>query len=430
MAEKSDKLVLLITCSGQFMVVLDVSVVNVALPSIRASLGFTPSSLQWVVNAYALTFAGFLLLADLYGRKRVFLVGLVVFSLASLAGGLAATSGMLVVARAAQGLGAAVLAPATLTILTTTFTDPDGRARALSVWTAVGAAGGAAGGLVGGVLTQYLSWRSILLINVPVGAAALALAMPCLTESQGLPGKRRLDVPGAVLVTAGVATVVYGIVNAAAWPYLVGGTGLLVIFVLVEARFAPAPLMPLHLFSGRGISVGTTAMMLVGAAFITMWYFLSLYMQNVLHYSAIQTGAAFLPHTFAIIVGSRSAPWLLRRLGSRPLILLGALIAVAGFIWQGTTSAGPYLSTVFGPAIFLCTGLGLLMTPIAAAVTASAGPEDAGLASGLLNAARQIGGSFGLAVLATAAFQSAFLVSAGILGVLMILTLGLEAAPR
>ncbi|HVW43207.1 MAG TPA: MFS transporter [Amycolatopsis sp.] len=420
MARKSDSLVLFLTCAGQFMVILDVSIVNVALPSIRASLGFSASGLQWVVNAYALAFGGFLLLggriADLYGRKRIFLLGLTVFSVASLVGGLASTPGLLIAARALQGLGAAVLAPATLTIVTTTFTDPDDRARALSVWAAVGAAGGAAGSLVGGVLTEYLSWRSILLVNVPIGAAAIVLAAPVLTESRDLSERRRLDVPGAALVTVGGTLLVYGIGHP--WPWLAAGAALLGVFVFVEAR-STAPLMPLRLFRARGISAGTLSTLLMGAAFITMWYFLSLYMQNELHYSALETGAAFLPHTVAIIAGSRSAPWLMRRVGIRTLIL------AAGFVWQGLTSAGGYLATIFGPAILMCGGLGLLMTPITATVTSSAGRDDAGLASGLLNATRQVGGAIGLAALAAALPQSAFLASAGILAALMLVAMWL-----
>ncbi|NKQ52160.1 MFS transporter [Amycolatopsis sp. K13G38] len=426
MSRKPGNLVLFLTCAGQFMVILDVSVVNVALPSIRASLGFSAPGLQWVVNAYALAFGGFLLLggriADLYGRKRIFLLGLGVFSAASLAGGLAGTAGLLIAARAVQGLGAAVLAPATLTIVSTTFTDPDDRARALSIWTAVGAAGGAAGALVGGVLTQYLSWRSILLVNVPIGAVAIALAAPVLTESRPIAERRRLDVPGAVLVTVGGTALVYGIEHP--WPWLVIGLALLALFLVVEAR-SPAPLMPLRLFRVRGISAGTFAMLLMGAAFITMWYFLSLYMQNTLHYNALETGAGFLPHTLAIIVGSRSAPWLRRRLGTRTLVVAGAVIGAAGFVWQGLTPPGGYLATVFGPAILMCGGLGLLMTPVTATVTSSAASDDAGLASGLLNAARQVGGAVGLAALAAAAPQSAFLASAAVLGALVVVAFAL-----
>ena len=261
--------VLVAACAGQFLVVLDVSVVNVALPSIRADLALSGSGLQWVVNAYALTFAGFLLLggraADLFGRKRVFLVGLGLFTLASLGGGLAQHPWQLVTARAVQGLGAAVLSPATLTILTTSFPQGAARTRAIGTWTAVGAGGGAAGGLFGGVLTDYLSWRWVLLVNVPVGALVLVLAALRLAESRSAGGRRRLDVPGALLVTAGVAALAYGIVRSGQYGFtsrqalepLAAGVVLLAVFVLVETRTA-VPLMPLALLRVRSVSAGVT----------------------------------------------------------------------------------------------------------------------------------------------------------------------------
>ncbi|MFL6071950.1 MAG: MFS transporter [Mycobacteriales bacterium] len=409
---------LTIACAGQFMVVLDVSVVNVALPSIRRGLHFDPAGLQWVVNAYALTFAGFLLLggrlADLYGRKRVFLTGLALFAAASLGGGLASTAGMLVAARAVQGVGAAVLAPATLTILTTVFTEPAARARALGTWTAMGAAGGATGGLIGGTLTEYLSWRWILLINVPVGAVAIALAAVFLTERvrSSDDGPARLDVPGALLATIGLAGLTYGIVQtqvrgwgaAGTLVPLAGGAAVLAAFVATEARMARAPLMPPRLFRSRAVSAGNLVMLLLGAAFITMWYFLSLYLQNVKHYGALRTGFAFTPHTVMIVAGARLAPRLLPRFGARPMIIAGAVAAAAGFAWQSRIGPHtPYLPGVFGPALLMCGGLGLMMTPVATTVTSGARPGDAGVVSGLMNAARQVGGSLGLAVLATLA---------------------------
>lgn len=446
--------VVAIACAGQFMVVLDVSVVNVALPSIRANLGFDPVGLQWVVNAYALTFAGFLLLggriADLYGRKRIFLLGLALFSVSSLVGGLASTPDMLIAARAVQGLGAAVLAPATLTILTTTFSDSAQRARALGTWTAVGAAGGATGGLIGGVLTSYLSWRWILLINVPIGVVVVLLAVGFLTESHGEQG-RRLDLPGAVLATVGFAAIAYAIVRTQTLGWssaqtlvpLVAGILALAAFVAVEAWIAAAPLMPLRLFRSRAVSVGNVVMLLVGASFITMWYFLSLYMQNVLHYSAIQAGAGFVPHTLTIIASSRLAPLLLPRFGARAVVVVSAVIGATGFFWQSQiTPTSDYVSGLLGPGILMCAGVGLLMTPVATTVTSGAGQADAGLMSGLLNAARQIGGALGLAVLATiagkgaqtevaisAGYSRAFLTSAAILVVIVAVALALPAKP-
>jgi EmrB/QacA subfamily drug resistance transporter len=412
-------IVLAVACAGQFMVVLDVSVVNVALPAVRADLGFDAVGLQWVVTSYALTFGGFLLLggrfADLYGRKRIFLAGLAVFSASSLAGGLAVTPGMLIAARVVQGLGAACLAPATLTILTTTFAEPAVRTRAMAAWAATGAAGGAIGGLFGGVLTEYLSWRWILLINVPIGAVVMALAIHHIAESRA-PGGRRLDVPGAVLVTGGLSAIIYGVVHAQTRGWgdpqtlgsLAGGLVALAVFIGTEAWLAKAPLMPLRLFRSRGISVGITMILLLGASFTPMWYFLSLYMQNVLHYSAVEAGLGFVPHTLGIIAGAQLAPRILHRLGSRPVIAAGAVSAAIGFAWQSQlTPAGDYISGLLGPAILMSGGSGLLFTSIISTVTSGADRSDAGLASGLLSATRQIGGSLGLAVLATLAGRSA-----------------------
>lgn len=409
--------VLVLACAAQFMVVLDISVVNVALPSVKRALGFDETGLQWVVNAYALTFAGFLLLggrlADLFGRKRLFVLGLALFSGASLAGGLANSPSLLIVARAVQGLGAAVLAPATLTVLTTTFAEGAARTRALATWTAVGIAGGTAGNLVGGVLTEYLSWRSILLINVPIGAVAILLAARFLTGDRGRGPRRRLDIAGAVLATAGLASLTYGIaeVHTHGWDATVtiaamaAGVVAVVLFVVVEARFARAPLIPLRLFRSRALSAGNVAMLLAGACLNPMWYFLTLYMQKALHYSPLRTGLGFLPHTVvAIVVGVRVTPWLMRHVEGRTLIVAGALIAAAGFWWQSQITADSgYLAGILGPAIVFSIGSGLLNTPITTTVTSGVAAADAGAASGLMNTAKQFGGALGLAVLVTIA---------------------------
>jgi EmrB/QacA subfamily drug resistance transporter len=407
-------LVLAIACVGQFMVVLDVSVINVALPAVRHALGFSPTGLQWVVNAYALTFGGFLLLggrlADIFGRKRIFITGLGMFAAASLAGGLAGSAGVLTAARAVQGLGAAVLAPATLTLVTTVFPGGPARAKALGTWSAVGAGGGAAGGLIGGALTSYLSWRWTLLINVPIGVAAIVAAIVIIPESRRAL-TRRLDLLGAVLVTGGLAALIYAIVNTAshgwssAWtlvPLGVAAVGLAA-FVAVESRTA-APLMPLRLFTHRSVWAGTAVMLMVGLAFFSMWYFLSLYAQGIWHYSAIRTGFAFLPHTIAIIVFARLAPSLISRLGARTLILWGAALSVAGFAVQSRiTPHSDYLTGMLVPGILMCAGAGLMMTALATTITTGVSHDEAGLVSGVINAARQIGGSIGLAVLATVA---------------------------
>ncbi|MFR0352292.1 MFS transporter [Streptomyces sediminimaris] len=407
-------LVVALACAGQFLVVLDVSVVNVALPSMRTDLGLSAQGLQWVVNAYAIAFAGFMLLGgragDLYGRKRMFLVGLALFTLASLGGGLAQEGGQLLVARAVQGLGAAVLAPSTLTILTSAVPEGAARARAIATWTAVGAGGGAAGGLVGGALVDGLSWRWVLLINVPIGAVVLAGSTRWLAESRNR-GGRRLDLPGAVLVTAGLATLAYGIsqTGAEGWTAaatllpLAAGVALTALFLLVEARTA-APLMPLGLLRVRSVSSANAAMFLSGSAMFCMWYFMTLYAQNVLGYSPLQAGLALVPSSLAVLLGSKSAPRFMPLLGARNVAVLGAVVAAAGFGWQSAmTPRGAYLTEIMFPGILMMLGAGLMATPLAALATSGAAPGEAGLVSGLINTSRTMGGSLGLAVLSTIA---------------------------
>jgi EmrB/QacA subfamily drug resistance transporter len=409
--------VLVLACAAQFMVVLDVSVVNVALPAIRGSLGFTGATQQWVVTAYALVFAGFLLLggrlADLWGAPRVFAGGLALFTAASLAGGCAPTPGVLVAARAAQGLGAAVLAPATLTLLTTAFPEGPERSRALAAWTAVAVGGGAAGNLVGGVLTEYLSWRWTLLVNVPVGAPALLAALTLPLAGGGRGGGARLDVPGAAAVTVGVAALTLGLTriaergaaDAAAVGALAGGAAALALFAVVEARVAPVPLVPPRLLRVRALAVGNTVMLLTGACLVPMWYFLSLYLQDVLGYGPLRTGAAFLPHTLTTMaVAARVAPPLLDRFGARALVAAGAAVAALGFLWQSRTVPDDgYLAGVLAPGVVLAAGSGLLTAPLTAAATSGVRPGDAGAASGLLNTTKQVGGVLGLAALVVVA---------------------------
>ncbi|MDI5937013.1 MULTISPECIES: MFS transporter [unclassified Micromonospora] len=411
------KIALAVACAAQFMVVLDISVVNVALPSIRDALGFDETSQQWVVNAYALTFAGFLLLggrlADWCGRRRIFLAGLVLFAGASLIGGLADSATLLVAARAVQGLGAAVLAPATLTILTATFPEGQVRTRALATWTAVGVAGGTAGNLAGGVLTEYLSWRSTLLINVPIGAVVAVLTVRHVVADRAGAVGPRLDVAGAVLATAGLGGLAFGIAEAAdeewsspsAVAGLVIGAVLLAVFVAIEERWAVSPLIPLRLLTIRSVSVGNLAMLLAGACLNPMWFFLTLSMQNVLAYSPVQTGLAFLPHTVVtVVVGAFATPWLMRHVDGRILIAVGSLLAAAGFWWQSQlTMQSTYLAGILGPAVVFSIGGGLLNTPITTAVTSGVSTPDAGAASGLMNTTKQVGGALGLAALVTVA---------------------------
>jgi EmrB/QacA subfamily drug resistance transporter len=407
-------LVVALACAGQFLVVLDISVVNVALPSMRGGLALGEQGLQWVVNAYSIAFAGFMLLGgragDLYGRKRMFLVGLGLFTLASLAGGLAQEGWQLLLARAVQGLGAAVLAPSTLTLVTSAVPEGAARARAIATWTAVGAGGGAAGGFVGGVLVEALSWRWVLLINVPVGALVLAGAARWLTESRAGDG-RRLDLPGALLVTAGLATLAYGIsqTEAAGWTAaatlvpLCAGLVLLALFLLAEAR-AKAPLMPLGLLRLRSVASANVAMLISGSAMFCMWFFMTLYAQNVLGYTPLEAGLALVPSSLAVIIGSKLAPRLMRTAGPRTVAVLGTLVAATGFGWQSTMTAdGAYLTAIMFPGILMMLGAGIAATPLASLATSGAAPEEAGLVSGLVNTSRTMGGSLGLAIMSTIA---------------------------
>jgi EmrB/QacA subfamily drug resistance transporter len=410
-----DWLVLTIACLGQFMVVLDVSVVNVALPSIRTHLHYSPTGLQWVVNAYVLTFAGFLLLggriADLLGTRRVFLFGLGLFSVASLVGGFSTSPGMLTTARAVQGLGGAVLAPVTLTVIMTTFTEGPARTRALGAWSAVAGGGGGVGVLLGGILTTYLSWRWVLFINVPIGLALGVAAARYLSDSRRS-GSGQLDVAGAVTVTAGLASLIYAIVGTDTHPwgsphtlgFLAAAAVLIGTFLAIEARFARDPLMPLRLFRSRSLSAANGSQLLFGGAFFAMWYFVSLYLQDVRGYDALRAGLAFFPMCVAIVVGARFTIKLVSRFGPRQVLLFGLPLCAGGFWWFSRLSVtSGYLSGVFGPAVLISLGLGLCVTPIAAAATSGVAKDEAGLASGVVTTSRQVGGSIGLAVLATLA---------------------------
>ncbi len=409
-------LVLGVVLVGQFMVVLDASIVNVALPSIQRDLHFSPSGLQWIVNAYTLTFAGFLLLgghaADLFGRRRVFLVGLAVFTLSSLFGGLAQDQAWLVVARAVQGLGAAILAPATLTILTTSFAEGPARARALGAWSAVSAAGASAGALFGGVLTEFLNWRWILFVNVPIGAVALIAGRRYLPESRAALGHRHLDLAGAATVTAGLVALVYAIVRTETYSWgsaqvlvpLIVGLALIGLFLVLQARVSKAPLVPLRIFRSRAVAGGNAVMFLMFGALFGSWYFETLYMQHVLGFSPLEAGVAFLPQTLLIAAGAQVVSRLVSRVGPRPLILAGTLVAAAGLAWMaGITPSSSYVANLLGPFILIGLGMGLTVTPVAVAGTAGVAPAEAGLASGLLNTSRTVGASIGLAALATLA---------------------------
>jgi EmrB/QacA subfamily drug resistance transporter len=424
------------------MVILDVSVVNVALPSIRADLGFSPVDLQWVVNAYTLTFAGFLLLggraADLLGHRRVFLAGLTLFGLASLAGALSDSQLTLVVARGVQGLGGAVVAPATLSILTTSFTEGHERNRALGYWGAMGGAGGAAGALLGGVLTEAFGWQSILLINVPIAAGIALGACLFVTARRPLSEQRRqYDVAGALTLTTGLVLVTFAIVrtnvngwgSAATLVAMGAGVALLGIFLLIEGRLARRPLVPLRIFSSRMLSGANVVVFFLGSAVFAMWYFVSLYLQQVLGFSAIEAGLAFVPMTLAIVVASTFAGRLVARFGPGRVLSVGMALVGAGMLVFSTMRAnGSYLGDVVFPSLLTAFGIGLSFVPVTIAATSGVEHADAGLASGLVNTSRQFGGSLGLALLATVASSHTASVAHGGASTASALTSGFHAA--
>jgi EmrB/QacA subfamily drug resistance transporter len=439
----------------QFMVVLDIAIVNVALPSIQKDLGFSERNLQWVVSAYALLFGGLLLLggrvADLLGRRRLFIGGLVVFTAASLASGLAWSEGALIGARALQGFGAALITPAALSILTTTFTEGKERNTALGAWGAVGAFGAVAGVLLGGILTSALSWHWIFYVNVPVGILGLALAPFFLRESRDARAKS-FDVPGAVLVTGGLVTLVYAITqaNSYGWGSLAtiglfaGSLALLAAFVGWELR-TPEPLMRFGILRLRTVSGANLAGLVMGTAMFGMFLMLTLYMQQVLHYSAMKTGVGYLAVAGTAILWSALAAQLVTRVGVKPVLVAGMTALSAGLLYFSQVSVGgTYLRDLLPGFLLISIGIGFSFVPISIAALAGVQPAEAGLASGLINTSQQIGGALGIAALTSIAtstthakvasgsalpvaltngFQSAFYGAAGvaILGILVAL---------
>jgi EmrB/QacA subfamily drug resistance transporter len=406
-------LVLVIACLAQFMVVLDNTIVNVALPSVQRGLSFSPADLQWVVNAYTLIFGGFLMLggraADLLGRRRLFIAGITLFAGASLLNGLAQSSTMLILGRGLQGLGGALVSPAALSIIMTTFQDNSERTRALGVWSAIAAGGAAFGLLLGGVLTDLVSWRWNFFVNVPVGIATVFLALRFVPESRADLGHRRFDAVGAATVTGGLLTVVFGIVKAQAWGWGSGrtlgvlalGAALLAIFVALEAR-SPAPLVKLSIFRIRSIATANTVMMLVASAMFGMFFFASLYVQDVLGYSPLRAGLAFLPVSLGIIVGAGISQAIIKRLGVRNVSVIGLVLATAGLLYLTRVPVhGRYVADLLVGLLPMSIGMGLVFVPITLLGTSGVANDDAGLASGLFNSAQQIGGSLGLAILAT-----------------------------
>jgi EmrB/QacA subfamily drug resistance transporter len=401
---------LALVCVAFFMTVLDVSIVNVALPSIGDDLNFSETGLQWVITAYAITFGGFLLLGgragDILGRKRMFLIGVAIFSVASLVCGLADSTGVLVAARAVQGFGAAVVSPATLSIITTTFEEGSERNKALGIWGAMGGSGAAAGVLFGGILVKYLGWEWIFFVNVPVGALVLALSPAVVRESRAPDVGRNFDVIGASSVTGGLALLVYAISKAPldGWSasttivLLVAAALLIVFFVLWERR-APNPLMPLSIFRIRTLAGANVVGLLLGASIFADFYLLTLYVQNVLHYSALKTGITFLATAGTVVLVAGLAQWLSTRFGPKPVMVAGMVLNTVALIWYAQIPVdGSYASDLLGGYVLFGFGLAFAFIPVSIAALAGVGPREAGLASGLLNTAQQVGGAVGVAI--------------------------------
>jgi EmrB/QacA subfamily drug resistance transporter len=400
---------LAIMLSAQLMIILDATVVNIALPHILTSLHFSPTSLSWVLNAYTLTFGGLLLLGgragDILGRRRVFIAGIGLFTLASLAGGLATSAGMLLTARAVQGAGGALAAPAVLALIASGFPEGRERTRALGIYMGVVTGGASLGLVLGGVITEWLSWRWVLFINVPIGLAVVAITPLFVAETPRLAG--RFDLAGAITSTAGVALLVYGFVRAAAdgWGdrLALGAFGaaviLLTAFLVTETR-ARQPITPLRLFADVSRSGSFAARLLLIAGMFGVFFFLTQFLQRVMGFSPLRAGVAFLPLTVALFAVSRTAPRLMPLLGAKPLMIGGMLPAIVSMAWLSRVSpATGYWSGVFGPMMLLGIGMGLVFVPLTTASLAGVAPADSGAASSMVNVMQQVGGALGLAVL-------------------------------
>ena len=414
-------LALLVIATAQLMVVLDATIVNVALPHIQQALGFSGSGLEWVVNAYAVTFGGLLLLGgragDILGRRRVFVFGLLLFSAASLFGGFATSQAWLLTARAVQGVGGAVIAPTALALITTNFPEGGERNRAFGVYAAMASAGSAVGLLLGGILTTYASWRWVLFVNVPIGIVVAAAAPRVLAESPRRPG--RIDVAGAITGTGGVALLVYGLSKAATGPDGVSHWGdaqvlaslaasvvLLVSFVLIEMR-SSRPLLPMRVLADRNRSGAYLIMLCVATGLFGLFFFLTLFIQNVLGYSAIRSGIAYLPFAIGVVIASALASQLVPRIGPRPLIITGTAAVAGGMFWfSRLTEHASYLGQLLGPQLVSSLGLGLVFVPLALVALHNVAEQDSGVASSLLNTAQQVGGAIGLALLGTVAWTT------------------------
>jgi EmrB/QacA subfamily drug resistance transporter len=414
-------LALVVIASAQLMVVLDATIVNVALPHVQKALGFSGNGLEWVVNAYAVTFGGLLLLGgragDVLGRRRVFVTGLLLFAAASFAGGFATSQAWLLASRAVQGVGGAVIAPTALSLIITNFSEGGPRNRAMGVYSAMAGGGGAVGLLLGGILTTYASWRWVFFVNAPIGLLVAAAAPRVLAESARRPG--RIDIAGAVTGTAGVALLVYGLSKAATgldgvshWGdaqtvvSLVASVVLLVAFVMIELR-SSHPLLPMGVLADRNRSGAYLIMLCIGTAMFGLFFFLTLFAQTVLGYSAIRSGVSYLPLAVGIVAAATLASQLVGRVGARPLMLAGSAAAAGGMFWFSrlTENVG-YFGQLFGPMVLTAIGLGLLFVPLSLVALHGVEEQHAGVASSLLNTGQQVGGAIGLAALGTVAWTT------------------------
>jgi EmrB/QacA subfamily drug resistance transporter len=406
---------LILLCVAQFVVVLDASIVNVALPSIGKGLHFSEQNLAWVVNAYVIAFGGFLLLggraADLLGRRRVFMAGLVLVAVASLAAGFAANQGELIAARAAQGLGAAIISPSALSIVTTLFEDGAERNKALGAWGAVAGSAGAVGVLLGGILTDGLGWEWVLWVNVPVALIALVLTPRLIPESRSESATRHFDAAGAVAITGGLSLLAYATLDAssAGWgsakiiSLLALSVALIGAFIAIELRSA-APLIPFRIFRLRTLTGANVVGVMLGASLFSMFFFISLYMQQVLGYSPIHAGLSYLPLAVTIIVAAGLGGQLVTRFGFKPILAAGMLFVAAGLLWFSRVSVGGgFISDILGPSLLAAMGLGFGFVTSTIAAVSGVREREQGLASGLINTSQQIGGALGLAVLSTIA---------------------------
>ncbi|HSX34469.1 MAG TPA: MFS transporter [Candidatus Saccharimonadales bacterium] len=415
---RSHWVILTLLALAQFMVVLDSSIVNVALPAMQRAFSLSPANLQWIVTAYTLAFGGFLLLggraADLYGRRKVFLAGVTVFAIASLLDGLAQSSGMLIGLRAVQGLAAAFMSPAALSIVLITYKEGHERNIALSIWGAVAAGGAAVGVLLGGILTQYLGWRWNFFINIPIAAIVLVGAWKLVPKHESEETHNDLDLPGAISVTAGLMLLVYGLVKAPSvgWTatstlaYLAGAVALLVFFIVNEMR-AKNPLMPLSIFKIRNITGANLTQMPIAAAMFAVFYFTSIYVQEILHFSPIKTGLAFLPVPITIAIAATNAPRLVKKVGYKKILMVAPLVIAAGMFMLGhVPEDGDYLTHVLPGLVVMALGAGFTFVSTTIAATSGVPGREAGLASGLINTAQQVGGALGLAILSAVAAAS------------------------